>query len=265
MKRIIATLFATTALAGSAIAADLPSRKAPVAPPPPVLSWTGAYVGANLGGGWLAGNSSNQGGNLLWNTTNNANWYDKNTGNSNAGVIGGVQVGYNYQIMPWAVVGAEADFQGTSIGAGNGTPLYYNTLLVTNQNLGTVAVNNPGASLNWFGTVRGRVGLVALRPDIMIYGTGGFAYANVQRNGYFNQNSATQTGWTAGGGAEWMFNPAWSAKVEYLFTSVSGSNQNYYWNTGASLNNVNNKTQWNTIRAGVNYHFNTGDILKTSF
>lgn len=85
---------------------------------------------------------------------------------------------------------------------------------------------------------------------------GGFAYADVQRNFRWNQNSAVQTGWTVGGGGEWMFMPNWSAKVEYLYTEVRGANQNWGWNPGIGLNNVNNRTRFHTVRAGVNYHFN---------
>jgi outer membrane immunogenic protein len=98
-------------------------------------------------------------------------------------------------------------------------------------------------------------------PTLLLYGTGGFAYGEVQRNGGvwgWNNNTATQTGWTAGGGAEWMFMPNWSAKVEYLYSDISGGNQNNWFNIGAGLNNVNNHTRWNTVRAGVNYHFNWG-------
>jgi outer membrane immunogenic protein len=95
-------------------------------------------------------------------------------------------------------------------------------------------------------------------PTLLVYGTGGFAYADVQRgNGGWNgRQSATQTGWTAGGGLEWAFLPNWSAKAEYLYTDVSGGNTNTWNNWGVGLNNVNNHTRWNTVRAGVNYHFN---------
>jgi outer membrane immunogenic protein len=125
--------------------------------------------------------------------------------------------------------------------------------------------SNQGVSVPWFGTVRGRIGLTVM-PTLLVYGTGGFAYADVQRNGGLfglNNGSATQTGWTAGGGAEWMFMPNWSAKVEYLYTDVSGGgNNNNNWlfqnNLGLGLNSVNNHTRWNTVRAGVNYHFNWG-------
>jgi len=40
MKKIAFTALALAVSAGSAIAADLPSRKAPVMPPPPPM-WTG--------------------------------------------------------------------------------------------------------------------------------------------------------------------------------------------------------------------------------
>jgi outer membrane immunogenic protein len=55
--------------------------------------------------------------------------------------------------------------------------------------------------------------------------------------------------------------PNWSAKVEYLYTDVSGGGTNnnnwlYQNNLGLGLNSSNNHTRWNTVRAGVNYHFN---------
>jgi outer membrane immunogenic protein len=243
MNKAVFAALAVALTAGSAMAADLPSYKAPppYIPPPPVMTWTGFYAGLNLGGGFYASNSSNQG-------------FGWNGGSNSGGVVGGGQVGYNFQVTPMFVVGAETDFQGTSIGSGGG-----------NNNVGWL-FGFPGgggsARLNWFGTVRGRVGITLLSPQLLLYGTGGFAYGEVQRNGWWNQNSAVQTGWTAGGGAEYMFFPNWSAKVEYLYTELSGTGNNNNWgwalNPGWGLNNVNNRTRFHTIRAGVNYHFNFG-------
>jgi len=256
MKKILLSAVSLAILSGSALAADLPSRKAPVAPPPPPPPmWTGFYAGLNLGGGWDAGNGNK----------NAYNLYGANggvTSKMSGGVIGGGQIGYNYQINSLglggmgALIGAEADFQGTSMGSnGSGTTYNYFGNLSSNQ----------GVSVPWFGTVRGRLGLTVM-PTLLVYGTGGFAYADVSRNGGllgFNNGSATQTGWTAGGGVEWMFMPNWSAKAEYLYTDVSGGgNNNNNWlyqnNLGLGLNSVNNHTRWNTVRAGVNYHFNWG-------
>jgi outer membrane immunogenic protein len=225
---ISASAIALALAAGSAFAADLPSRKeapvyVPPPPPPPPPLWTGFYGGLNIGGGWTA----NSGGN-----------------NVNAGgVVGGGQLGFNYSLTPMFLVGVETDFQGTSIGSGGTGNTWWT---------GNIPA---GIHISWFGTVRGRAG-VTLMPTLLIYGTGGFAYAEINRN--FTGGSATQTGWTAGGGVEWMFMPNWSAKAEYLYTDVSGSNTNWGWNPGIGLNNVNNHTRWNTVRAGVNYHFNFG-------
>jgi outer membrane immunogenic protein len=249
MKKFILPLAATLLAAGSAFAADLPSRKeapvyTPPPPPPPPPTWTGFYGGLNLGGGWQDSSSSN-----VWNN----NWalvapgafpvgWGGNNGGGSGGVVGGGQLGYNYQFGQWLLLGVETDFQGTSIGSSNGGAWGFG------QNL---------ARINWFGTVRGRLGVTFPGfSSILLYGTGGFAYGDVQRNFWWNQNSVVQTGWTAGGGAEWMFLPNWSAKVEYLYTDISGNNQNWGWNPGFGLNNVNNHTRFHTVRAGVNYHFN---------
>ena len=245
MKKTLLAAASLVVLAGSALAADLPSRKAPVLPPPPPPPmWTGFYAGVNIGGGWDAGNGNK-------NSWNLGGMNGGVTNGMSGGVIGGGQIGYNYQITPMFLIGAEADFQGTSLGSnGNGGNYTYF------GNYGS----RTGVSLQWFGTVRGRVG-VTIMPTLLVYGTGGFAYGEVQRNGGLlgmSNGSATQTGWTAGGGLEWMFMPNWSTKLEYLYSDISGGNQNTWLNTGVGLNNVNNHTRWNTIRAGVNYHFNWG-------
>lgn len=229
----------------SAYAADLATRKAPpaIAELPPL--WTGVYAGVNLGGGWNASGG------------NNNYWYSSgfNNGVSNrmpAGAIGGVQFGYNYQFSPLLVAGLETDFQGTTMGSGssiNNMAYYINRW---DYSMGT--------SLNWFGTVRGRAG-VAVSPSILLYGTAGFAYGDVSRNGLV-LNGSVQSGWTAGGGVEWMFLHNWSAKAEYLYTNMSGGSSSL-WGLYPSLPapipmNVNTNTSWNTIRAGVNYHFALG-------
>ncbi len=227
MKKLLtaASLIALALSAGSALAADLPYRKeAPVyvPPPPPPVTWAGVYAGGNIGGGCGAGSGNSN----YWNL------YGLNggvTNNLGGGVVGGLQVGYNYTLTPLFLVGLETDFQGTSMLAGTGT-----------------------GGLDWFGTVRGRVG-VTIMPTLLIYGTGGFAYGDF-RSGV-TQSDAIQTGWTVGGGVEWMFMPNWSAKLEYLYSDISGGNANGF-NAGIGINNVNNHTRWNTVRAGVNYHFN---------
>ena len=150
-----------------------------------------------------------------------------NTLGSPGGVLGGAQIGYNYQFGQF-VIGAETDFQGTSI-SGQRQQLPLDALQVplsaaANSYLTPIgAITGANTSLSWFGTVRGRVGYLIM-PTLLIYGTGGFAYGQVDAFGFSN----TATGWTAGGGAEWMFAPNWSAKVEYLYVDLSANN----WNGG---------------------------------
>jgi len=208
MKKTLSTLVLCVALAsGSALAADLPSRKAAPAsePPAPIFSWTGLYVGANVGGGWGA----------------------SYRGGSQGYVLGGGQIGYNLQLSPLFVAGLETDFQGAS-----------------------------SHNLDWFGTVRARLGITPFSPNLLIYGTGGFAYGEI-RNGWNNGNgwntvNNVGTGWTAGGGVEWAFLPNWSAKAEYLYTDLSGSNNGGWGTWGGSRH-----SKSNTVRLGLNYHFNT--------
>ena len=70
-------------------------------------------------------------------------------------------------------------------------------------------------NVNWFGTLRGRLGYAF--NNVLVYGTGGLAYGGVN---FRIENSrltrlAAQHGWTAGGGVEYMFTPNWSGKIEY--------------------------------------------------
>jgi len=273
MKKILLSATALSlALTASAFAADLPSRKAPVyVPPPPPLVWSGFYAGLNLGGGWNANNGNNEV-SAYWDPNYQfaatafppagpiaPNLFFLPNGNQTGtagGVIGGAQVGYNFQFNPSIVIGAEADFQGSSIN-GNGPGTYYgypspfanpftgafNDVLVP-----VAAINGGKLGLNWIGTVRGRAGWL-FTPTLLVYGTAGFAYGGIQAWSYTN----SRTGWTAGGGLEWMFAPNWSAKVEYLYADLSsgGATGTFGWNYGYHFH-----PEINIVRAGVNYHFN---------
>ena len=86
MKKILLSAVSLAVLAGSAIAADLPTRKEPAYIPPPPPMWTGFYGGLNVGGGWDAGNGNGNAWNLLGQNGGVTN-------NISGGVIGGGQVG----------------------------------------------------------------------------------------------------------------------------------------------------------------------------
>jgi len=216
MKKIMFPILSLIASLGTAQAADVVSRKA-APPPPPAPLWTGAYVGANLGGGWAR----------------------QGTG----GISGGAQIGYNRQITPLFVAGLEADFQATSLSASNRRP--FDPAALVSGVSPTFPPGGPGGrNLPWFGTLRGRIGVLPLTPSLLIYGTGGFAYAG--------GHGGVTTGWTAGGGVEWAFARNWSAKAEYLFADLS---------PGGSGPFGDRRTNFQLVRAGVNYRFDPGDFL----
>lgn len=189
MKKYLLASVAALGLvaAGAASAADLPSRKGPIAAPvymPPAFTWTGFYVGANAGYGW---------GNV------NANGF-ANVGDLD-GFVGGGQIGYNYQ-MGQFVLGLEADLQAADLSSGN--------------NLGLVRVKT-----DYFGTVRARVGVAFDR--FMPYITGGWAYGNVKTSIpalAFSSDRSHTGGYAVGGGLEYAITNNLIAGVEYLYVDL---------------------------------------------
>jgi outer membrane immunogenic protein len=261
MKKAMLLMAASLATlsVGGAFAADLPSRKAePVyVPPPPPPLWTGFYAGLNIGGGWSA-NSVNPNQLTPYASTVNGSLHllpgNGNGGNNAGGVVGGGQAGYNYQFGSSFVVGVETDIQGTSMSSGGNSNyiVYPDPTSPGNYLVPVSPGGNPGIALNWVGTVRGRAGFL-ITPTLLVYGTGGFAYGGV--SGGYSNFSNTRTGWTAGGGVEWMVMPNWSAKAEYLYTDLNSGGQTGYWGFQTGYHR---HPQFNIVRAGVNYHFNFG-------
>lgn len=111
--------------------------------------------------------------------------------------------------------------------------------------------------MNVFGTVRGRAGVAFDR--FLVYGTGGFAYANIDTKVSFPgianaSDTNTHLGWTAGGGVEVAITPNWSAKVEYLFADLG--EERYHFNFGGGVKGSGKLSyDQNLVRAGVNYKF----------
>ncbi|HEY8126796.1 MAG TPA: OmpW family outer membrane protein [Methylocystis sp.] len=277
----------------AAQAADLPSYKAPPPPLPPAFTWTGLYGGVNIG--YAFGDNSRETGGLGYLTgipvgavapltvaPFGSSW---SVGQNLHGVAGGAQLGYNYQFNPWLVLGAEADIQATDAVS------HSNSVLGLLDATGThLQSTNSTKNVDWFGTVRGRVGFtLPSMPNLMVYGTGGFAYGQVVNNVGFADNflnlgisaighgyyDNTKVGWTAGGGIEWspsMF-PSWSLKAEYLYVDLGSTNAN-----SVPLNALpglatgipvfaathNSPTRFQTVRAGINWHFDPFAVVAPS-
>jgi outer membrane immunogenic protein len=116
---------------------------------------------------------------------------------------------------------------------------------------GLAAVNS---NIRDMGTVRGRIGYAI--DSVLIYGTGGYAWADNRITatgpGGSISDSHVHSGWTAGAGIEVMFAPRWSVKAEYLYRSLQG--ETYF--AGIAPPGVTTGTiNLNSVQVGVNYHF----------
>jgi outer membrane immunogenic protein len=223
------TLTSVAALA-SANAGDPYSAKelfgdVPYKDRPPVALWSGFYAGVNGGGA-----ASDQSDKFAFIPTGFG-------GLSPSGGFGGGQIGYNWQGFrhPNLVLGVEADIQGAGI-ADRATDAAHDVFK---------------SSLDYFGTIRARVGY-AFGPSFF-YATGGFAYGGLQNEVSGFKFSDIATGFTVGGGAEFMFSPAWSAKFEYQFIDFGRNDPAF---AGVSICGFVKceDDAFHTIRVGVNYH-----------
>ncbi len=209
MKKTLAaaTVAALVGAVGAASAADMyPGglKEAPAFVPPPL--WTGFYIGANVGGAWADLHNIDRDG--IWSGIPGTGWND-----SVSGVIGGGQIGYNWQannVFSGFVFGVEADFGGTGFSF-NHHP-FNNVLFNDDMNSGFLA------------DVTGRIGYAS--GPALFYIKGGWAWfdggrtLDIAPGGPLcpvgcSISSNGLSGWTFGGGVEYKFAPNWSAKVEY--------------------------------------------------
>lgn len=319
MKKLLLSSAALVGLTAGALAADLPARRAPPAPfvAVPVFTWTGFYVGVNAGYGFSdRNNSSNQFGNLTTFDSAGPGASPRainiggfgnavNNGNNSDGFIGGGQIGYNYQFGQF-VIGLEADIQYSDFGgrrnnnAANQFGVFPATANQTGLGIAPTVIGSPGNvaffnnngtdRMEFFGTVRGRVGYAIDR--LLIFGTGGLAYRDSSSNqgagfvtpaGFFvsgpaavagstftttnfNGRRTDDIGYAVGGGVEYAFTPNLSAKIEGLYVNFGGGN-NFNGNNVVGVTNQgapvvatgfrrNQDTDFGLVRAGLNYKFN---------
>lgn len=287
MKKLLVAGAALAALMGApALAADMALKAAPPPAPPPCV-WCGWYIGANAGYTW-GNNSVNAVGAPSFNAGGlgplavESALVALGTNNlpaNNRGFIGGVQIGYNYQLSSNFVGGIETDIQGVA-SKHTGTVAAFTSLapggFPAESYTSTASATN---KLNYLGTFRGRLG-VTVTPAVLAYATGGLAYGGVSSNtsiaateslgnppyppvagssGY----SGTRAGWTAGGGLEWMLGGKWSAKAEYLYydlgkvsssltlTQIDAAAGGIPW--GAAVVTSTTRFNGNIVRVGLNY------------
>ncbi|MEP4768080.1 MAG: outer membrane protein [Roseibium sp.] len=223
MKRLaIAGLTLTAFSAGTMplLAADLPQAPAPAYEATPAaqqsIDWTGIYVGGNIG--WAFGQFDNNVG-ATGKTSTDIN-----------GLSGGLYTGYNFQLTPNIVLGAELDFTLTD--------------LEKTRTSGGLALRS---SSDWNSNVRGRIGYSFDR--YLIYGTGGLAIADLEVAGNGDKDSKTALGWTLGAGAEAAITENMVARFDYAYQDF-GSQDFNLGGTGVSSDFSNNQ-----VRMGIGYKF----------
>ena len=253
-RQILMASVGAIAIAGSAFAADLPYRAPPPVylPPPPIFTWTGLYLGGQIGYAWARDNGE------IINPAPGIPGLPSSiflpfTLNPN-GVIGGAHAGYILEISGWnwfsssgVVIGLEGDVDGTSLsrtaGVGAFPPFFQ----------GTLKTQAPVQ-----GSIRARLGIAWDR--VLVYGTGGAVFAdftnfyNTLPLGGIDQITSTRSGWTVGGGLEYAFTNNWSLRAEYRYSDFGHRND---FSPIALFPNsfVRHHLTENQVQAGFSYKF----------
>jgi len=265
MKKLLLAGVAGIAViaAGSANAADLGTRPTYKAPPPvvapvPYFSWTGCYIGAQIGAGWGRKDVSEPDAN-----DNFAEEGDRIRVDTGTGLVGGGQIGCDYQFAPGWVIGIE----GAALGAG------LKGDVVDPFKTSKGAPINLHAKTDFLASVTGRVGWGWDR--VLLYAKGGVAWADDHYSAtgvgcgsicptpFDFAASETRTGWTVGGGLEWAFAGPWSAKVEFAYYDFGTRSVNLtdpvFGVTPADI-----KQRIETVTVGINYRFGWGKAPVTA-
>ena len=265
-KLLIATLSIGALTLGAANAADL---RAPIKAPTPVAvapacaQFGGVYVGVHGGYGYYRHDYADRGNiaqSIDSDLPSSANIADGNW-------LGGGQIGWNWQ-RNCTVFGFEADWSWSGMKANE---------TFFDGDAGTQDSLTVQSKLRWFGTARTRAGIVV--DNLLVYVTGGLAYANFKRSYTlfedapattftFNNNS-TRWGWTAGFGTEWAWSGNWSIKSEVMYMRFVNHDSTITGTTFGGINfgvpgrgyNIGSQDEVWLTRIGLNYRFGGGPIL----
>lgn len=278
MKKFLLGSSALVAMfASSAMAADMRAPVFKAAPPAfvPAYSWTGCYVGGNVGWAHERDKLSTFASPAPNNINAAARTAIQNAGLtaiSGDGFVGGGQVGCNWQTSAF-VLGVEGDFSFLEAKATRDTGNF------VELGSGRTVRSIDSVGKDWLSTIRGRAGFAVDR--VLFFATGGVAFAqfettknfawdfadgcpvvNLLNECHVGGRSGTQMGWVVGGGVEWAVGGNWSIKAEYLHADFG--NQSYTTfnrgpgfqtpaSTQSAVHDV--KATLDIVRAGLNYRF----------
>ncbi|NLH81412.1 MAG: porin family protein [Phyllobacteriaceae bacterium] len=249
MSRLTFTALAVSALlVGSASAADMSMKAAPVAAPASAaaFSWTGAYVGGSAGYAWGWSKVTDQNG---YNSLGSSFSYHPDGG------IFGLHAGYNLQYDMF-VVGAEAELGWLGLDGGAQYPAY----------VGTRSADDSRASIrtDFYTALTARVGVTPM-DLLLVYGKGGVAFANLKTSfidpdpiGTTLVSGTSRTtfkaGWTVGGGLEYALADNWVARVEYDHYDF-GKQSHTATSAGGGSFGFEHAVRADVVRVGVSYLF----------
>jgi outer membrane immunogenic protein len=243
MRKIAVLILAAAgvSLAGAASAADIAAR--PIytkAAPAPMVPWTGCYIGLYLGGDAARRVRATD---TLEGTT---------TYTPKAGVIAGYEGGCNYQFAPNMVIGYESETGYMKIKGTGAFP-------APSTDVNTIET---GAMVS---TLAARFG-VLIDPKTMVYAKGGLAYTRLDSHNFgpisgdFGGDHKTMFGYAAGAGVEFMLDPKWSIKAEYLYLGFNKDITYGVLNSGtittAHFDGV------HTAKIGLNYKWDWFSLLR---
>jgi outer membrane immunogenic protein len=282
MRKLLLGSILALGAGGSALAADvrLPVYKAP--PPVAVYSWTGFYVGGNIGYSWGKADTDVAIPGFTVDGTFDLDIPGATVSDSSKlkGIIGGGQVGYNVQTGYW-VFGLELDWQASGEKGGATRSAAFDvgegfcpTICTVAQGTATTQYE---AKILWFGTARGRVGYAA--DGLLLYGTGGLAYGRVKVAGTNTvtgvvtdcfiddcditplaaatafDRSKVNIGWTLGAGIEGAFAQLrnWTWKLEYLYLDLGSLDASVVTPLGTLTTHT--RFTDHVVRLGLNVRF----------
>lgn len=230
----LAAILWATALGAPSHAADLPFSR-PIAAPPAAFgafSWTGFYVGGQIGYDWGRDKTTEY-------FTATGVFTGMAWSYNTKGFVGGAHAGFNYQLSP-VVLGLEADIEGTDIKGGFVDPGGAGRMKIDLQS-----------------SVRARVGYAFDR--FLIYGTGGVSFANINYvysnpAGASESTTSLRTGWTAGGGVAYALTDNLIGRLEYRHANYGS----FTYDSKVAFPGLltgKQEPRSNTLRAGLSYQF----------
>ncbi len=250
MKLVITAVAAAVMMTGTSFAADLIVEELAVYAPA-AYDWNGFYVGVNAG----------YGGGLFTHPFALNDPPDSLPGTIDVtagGFVYGVQAGFNAQ-MDGILFGIEADIQGSTIDGR--VSLSIDDVDDVIPGIDTIGAD-AGTSLDWFATLRPRIGFVNDR--FVVYATGGLAYGQTTSSINVSINDVPlfdptvtndRFGWTIGAGIEYALTDSITLKTEYLYTDL-GSEEIINEDLGGGTSfTMDSAVAFHVVRAGLNFQF----------